>query len=145
MAVSRHLESLLRELRSARSPLQRMRLVARAWRTVQRLTPAERKDLAARVGVKGFEHVLGKLGREQEGVLPAEVVRFLERAETVDPQEAQRWVLGLRDPEHRKRLLHHELEVLKEGLPDGAVEEEHESEEEASPEESPEERTERTP
>ena len=45
MATSGTLSRLIRELRGVTSPLDRMRVVARAWRSLRRLKPDERKIL----------------------------------------------------------------------------------------------------
>ena len=47
MADPRQLARLVREVRNAASPLKRMKVVARAWRTLQRLSPTERAALAS--------------------------------------------------------------------------------------------------
>ncbi len=48
---ARELQALLREIKNVRSPIQRMKLISLAWRTVQRLSPVERKELGSKLGV----------------------------------------------------------------------------------------------
>jgi hypothetical protein len=123
MAVSRELETLLRELRSVRSPIQRMRILALGWRTVRRLTPLERKKIASQLGVKGLDAVLEKLGRKGDGISPAELLQVLEKADDLDGSKLRRLVGDLRDPERRNNLLRHGLDYVEDRLGAEEVEE----------------------
>ncbi len=82
---ARELQALLREIKNVRSPIQRMKLISLAWRTVQRLSPVERKELGSKLGVRGFDAILAKLGRGPSGISPSEVLRALNSAEELDP------------------------------------------------------------
>ena len=61
MSTNQDLARLLGELNSAGSPLRRMKILARAWRTLRRLSPSARKDLAALVDIDGAEDILEQL------------------------------------------------------------------------------------
>ena len=80
---TRELQALLREIKKVRSPIQRMKLISQAWRSIQRLSPAELKELGSKLGVRGFDAVLGKLGRGPSGISPAEILRVLSSAEAL--------------------------------------------------------------
>jgi len=123
MAHSRDLQSLLGELKRVSSPIQRMKLIARAWRTVRRLTPSERKEIASNLGAKELEGVLEKLGKKDDGIAPSEVLRVLENAgdEDLDPPRMRKLIRGLRDPEKRKDLLRRGLDLLQDHLDDEEV------------------------
>jgi hypothetical protein len=126
---ARELQALLREIKNVRSPVQRMKLMALAWRTVARLTPAERKELGSKLGVRGFERVLARLGPGPKGIAPAEVLRALDGADELDPSKLRGLVRGIRDPEKRKQLLRQGLDFLDRSL-DEAEPDEIEDEEE---------------
>jgi len=81
---ARELQALLREIKNVRSPVQRMKLMALAWRTVARLSSAERKELGSKLGVRGYERILEKLGPGPQGIAPAEVLQALDGAEDLD-------------------------------------------------------------
>jgi len=113
---ARELQALLREIKNVRSPVQRMKLMALAWRTVARLSPAERKELGSKLGVRGYERILERLGPGPQGIAPAEVLQALEGAEDLDSSKLRGLVRGLRDPEQRKELLRQGLDFLDRSL-----------------------------
>jgi len=113
---ARELQALLREIKNVRSPVQRMKLMALAWRTVARLTPAERKELGSKLGVRGYERILEKLGPGPQGIAPVEVLQALDGAEDLDSSRLRGLVRGLRDPERRKELLRQGLDFLDRSL-----------------------------
>lgn len=89
------LQALLREIKNVRSPIQRLRLISLAWRTVRRLSSAERTELATHLGVEGFEGILQRLGRKGDGgIAPAEVLRALEEAQNLDPAKLSALLAG---------------------------------------------------
>jgi hypothetical protein len=113
---ARELQALLREIKNVRSPVQRMKLMALAWRTVARLTPDERKELGSKLGVRGFERVLNRLGPGPKGIAPAEVLRALDGADELDPSKLRGLVRGIRDPDKRRELLRKGLDFLDRSL-----------------------------
>lgn len=108
------LQALLREIKNVRSPIQRMKLISLAWRSVQRLSPAELKELGSKLGVRGFDSVLAKLGRGPSGISPAEILRVLNSADELDDSKLPALVDGLNDPAQREELLRRGVEVLEE-------------------------------
>ena len=68
------LETLIAELRALRSPVERARLLARAWRTVRELSSEQRREIATRLGMKEVSTILQRLATQQE-FLPEDVVR----------------------------------------------------------------------
>jgi hypothetical protein len=141
---ARELQALLREIKNVRSPVQRMKLMALAWRTVARLSPAERKELGSKLGVRGYERILEKLGPGPQGIAPAEVLRALDGAEELDSSKLRGLVRGLRDPEQRKELLRQGLDFLDRSLAEEDEPVEIEAEEPVEEAGAPEEATERT-
>jgi len=110
------LRELLRELATARGPVQRMKLLTRAWRTLRYLSPAERREIAARLGVKGFEEILDKIGVKKEEIVPEEVLEVLDKVEELEPSEVSRLIEDMRDPERRKRLVSRGLGAMRDQL-----------------------------
>ena len=58
MAAGNDLGRLLTQLRNVSSPLERAKLIARAWRSVRRLGPRERSVLARQIGLDGAEELI---------------------------------------------------------------------------------------
>jgi hypothetical protein len=96
---------LLKEVRSARSPLDRLRIVARTWKIVRRLTADERAMLAGELGVEGAEELLERLSGGEGGETVTELHGVLEGVGDTLPQRLPALIAGLRDPRKRKELL----------------------------------------
>ena len=88
MAASTTLTRLLRDLKAVSSPLERMRVAARAWRSLRRLRPEERQILATQVGLEGAEEILEGLGRGEKRLAPVLVLRALEPGDAETLQQA---------------------------------------------------------
>jgi len=116
MADTEKLRDLLREMERARSPLQRLRLVALAWRTVRGLSQEEREGLALKVGMAEAGELVERLAAKDGGVAPTELLEAIHAAETTDPGKLRRLATGIRgvirDPEQRRGLLHRAVEAL---------------------------------
>lgn len=100
------LSALVFELQRARSPVERARALARAWRTLRGLSGAERRLLAREVGFDGAEELIEGLAGKGRGVFaPAAVLEALGKMRQ-DPSFSLGKVLaGLRDPDKRDDLL----------------------------------------
>ncbi len=125
MAATTTLTRLLRELKSVSSPLERMRVAARAWRTLRRLRPEERQVLATQVGLEGAEEILEGLGRGEKRLAPALVLRALEKARKADPSQLRGLVKGLKDRDTRGAILQKWIDSVSESL--GGEEEQEEA------------------
>ncbi len=136
MAAATALTRLLRELKSVSSPLERMRVAARAWRSLRRLRPEERQVLATQVGLEGAEEILEGLGRGEKRLAPALVLRALEKARKADPSQLRGLVKGLKDRDTRGALLQKWIDSASEGL-GGEEDKPPEAPAEAAPEEPP--------
>jgi len=99
--------ALLEELRRLKSPTERMRRVARAWRHVRGLTPAERARLADAIGIEGVERVLERLSGHRLPV--AELIRSL-GATPDDEGSLRRLIAELADPGGRREILRRAVE-----------------------------------
>ncbi len=125
MAAATTLTRLLRELKSVSSPLERMRVAARAWRTLRRLRPEERQVLATQVGLEGAEEILEGLSRGKKRLAPALVLQALEKARKADPSQLRGLVKGLKDRDPRGAILQKWIDSASESL--GGEEEQEEA------------------
>lgn len=105
MSLADELLNLRRELAAASSPLQRMQMLARSWRSVRQLSPAERKQLAKAVGADGAEGVLDRIAARKGRVGASFLVPSLEKFRGLDPDALGRLIEALRDPERRRQVM----------------------------------------
>ena len=105
MSLADELLNLRRELAAATSPLQRMKMLARSWRSVRQLSPSERKQLAKAVGADGAEGVLDRIAAQKGRVGASFLVPSLEKFRGMDPDALGRLIEALRDPERRRQVL----------------------------------------
>jgi hypothetical protein len=118
VATSSTLTRLLSDLKAVRSPLDRMRVLARAWRSLRRLGADERKVLAGQVGMEGAEELLEGLGRGEKRLAPVLVLRALEKAKKADPSQLRDLVSGLKDRDKRGTILQKWLNSVADDLDD---------------------------
>jgi hypothetical protein len=132
MASVDELARLAGELRRISSPLQRMKLLARAWRSIQRLSPGDRKKLARNVGVDGAENLIERMAAQKGRVGPALIQRALDKVRETDPDQLKGLLQGLRDPVRRSAMIDRGLDAITGGM------DEHEEVEEPLAEPEPE-------
>jgi len=105
MADSNDLGRLLAQLRGVASPLERMKLIARAWRSVKRLGPRERRVLARQVGIDGAEELIEGIAVSRGGLSPATVQRAMDQLRGLRPGRLKQTLKDLQDPEQRRVLI----------------------------------------
>lgn len=105
MSLAEELLNLRRELAAASSPLQRMQMLARSWRSVRQLSPAERKQLSKAVGAEGLEGVLDRIAARKGRVGASFLVPSLAKFREMDPDALGRLIEALRNPERRRQVL----------------------------------------
>lgn len=105
MSLAEELLNLRRELAAATSPLQRMQMIARSWRSVRQLSPAERKQLSKAVGAEGLEGVLDRIAARKGRVGASFLVPSLAKFRDMDPNALGRLIEALRDPEQLRQVL----------------------------------------
>ncbi len=113
---SGEIDELVEQLESVASPWQKVKVLAKSWRTVRKLQPDERFLVAKNLGLEGAEAFLDKLGDPNIGV-PADDLLDIVRA--ADAQDFNRWkeVVGrLRRPEERQKVLRKGLEEARQAL-----------------------------
>ena len=123
MALADELLNLRRELAAASSPLQRMQMLARSWRRLRQLSPAQRKQLAKAVGAEGAESVLDRIAARKGRVGASFLVPSLEKFKGTDPEVLSRLIAALRDPERRREVLQKSASAVGDVLNEEPVEE----------------------
>lgn len=104
MRTTPELAKLITQIRSTRSPLARLRLLARGWQAVRSLSREERIQVARFMGLHGFEELLERLGRG--GAVEAEEIHgLLAAAEDLEPSKVSEVLRSLRQPEQRAELV----------------------------------------
>jgi hypothetical protein len=116
MASIDELGRLLNELKRVSSPLQRMKLLARGWRSIQRLSPGQRRALAKHVGVDGAENLIERMAVQKGRVGPALMQRALDKVRESDPGQLKELLRGLRDPVRRGAILERGIDKLTDSL-----------------------------
>ena len=101
MAVSDELVWLLHQIRSSSSPIERLKLLARGWRSVRELSADDRRRLARELGIDGAEELVEQLAR-RGGTSPSNLLSMLHRAEQADPATVLDTIRGLGEPERRR-------------------------------------------
>jgi hypothetical protein len=115
------LEGLLRELKLASSPIGRVKLLGRAWRTLRALDPAQLRELAREAGLERAEGLLRRLAKDEGRLTPRLLLRVLRRARDVDAGQVDTVVRAIRDPERRNELLRDGLDAVEGWLDGGGV------------------------
>ena len=87
MSVPEELVWLIAQLRGTASRRERIRLLARGWRTLRDLSPADRIAVAHELGFDGAESLVEQLSR-RGGTSPAAVLELLERAQAGEDFDA---------------------------------------------------------
>jgi hypothetical protein len=110
------LEHLVRELRNVSSPIQRIKLLGRGWRTLRRLDRSQLQELARRAGLERAEGYLEILAREKGRLSPSLLLQIVQRFKGVDTGDVNDLVRDLGDPERREELLRGGLEAVEDWL-----------------------------
>lgn len=104
--MNRELAALVFELQRARSPIDRARALARAWRTLRGLSPTERRLLVREVGFEGAEDLVEGLVEKGGGAFsPAAVLEALGQMRRDEGVSLKGILADLRDPRKRDELL----------------------------------------
>ena len=136
MTSPAQLSRLIRELRGAASPVQRLKLLGLGWRTLRGLSTEQRRQIASQLGFEGAEEIVENLA-SRRGLSPARLLQTVGRLKNVDAARIEDVVEGLRDPRRRRDLLRRGLEAVERRLGDAAAEPEASPPEAAPPEAAP--------
>ncbi len=95
MTTSAQIVSLIKQIRGTSSTLQRMKLLALAWRTLRGLSRTDQLAIAKEIGLSGAEQLVEKLA-DRSGISPSDLLAVLRQAEIDkhEPVHAVSEVLG---------------------------------------------------
>ncbi len=124
MGLPEQLSAMVFELRGAGSPVAKAKALARAWRMVRRLSPADRTALAQEAGFDGAEDLLESLATKKGGVAPALMLQFLSSLRDRGDERISDVMAGLRDPEARDEILMQGADAFAEAFVPAAAEDE---------------------
>jgi hypothetical protein len=110
------LVALVQQLRSGASHLEKVKLLARGWRSLRRLSRAQRLEVARQLGLEGAEDLLEQLGDPADDTAAAALQEIVRQAEEGDPEQWQRLVEDLHQPQERRKLLGRSLRAVAAGL-----------------------------
>ncbi|MEP0775313.1 MAG: hypothetical protein HRF46_13225 [Acidobacteriota bacterium] len=116
MSDATELGDLLFQLRAVDTPLKKLKVLAHAWRTVRRLTPRERRDIAAHIGLEEAERLIEQMGMKNGPITPALLLEAIHGAEQADPVKLRALLASLRDREARRELLQQGLAAASAAL-----------------------------
>jgi len=104
MATPREIVRLFEQVRDVTSPVQRVKLLARGWKSLRRMDRSQIRMLASQLGFEGAEDLLSRLARGR-GIDVRLVTQALRRAQDADPSEVKEFIAALGDPERQAQLL----------------------------------------
>jgi len=115
--VADELVGLIHQIRSTGSPIERLKLLARGWRSVRALSADDRRSLARELGFDGAEQMIDQLAR-RGGMSPAALLARLHEAEQADPAAVLDTIRGLGEPERRRAAAGEILDTVSDILVD---------------------------
>src|SRR5215213_1623122 len=107
---------LLAQLRDAKSPLARIRVVTRAWRLLRNLSRQDRLMIAAQVGIDGADDLVEAIATHQGTTPPAELIGALNNLQRVDPATLKSLATQMRDPRQRGQVVAQGLKAVEAAL-----------------------------
>lgn len=131
MGAQRELNALLFEVQAAETPVERAKIVARAWRTVRDLNALDRRLLVRHAGFEGAEQIVEGLAARRGGMAPALLMRMLGNARASDGAALRDLLQSIQDPARRGGLAEQGARVAAELLREPATDPPQEMVEEA--------------
>lgn len=107
---------LLAQLREAKSPLSRIRVVTRAWRLLRNLSRQDRLAIAAQIGIDGADDLVEAIATHQGATPPAELIGALNNLQQVDPATLKSLATRMRDPRQRGEVVAQGLKAMGSAL-----------------------------
>lgn len=104
---------LIAQLRNARTPLARARVVVGAWRTVRSLSPRDRSNLVTQLGLEGADDLVETIAAHQGTKAPVELIQAVNQMQKLDPEELRSAALRMRDPRQRGAVIQEGLKALE--------------------------------
>jgi hypothetical protein len=109
-------QDLLRQIGQAKSPLARLRVLARAWHNVRHLSPTDRIAVAARIGLENADDLVAAIAGHQGKEPPPEILEMLDQAQHADGATVRALAEKVRDPHRRGELAGDGLRALGSAL-----------------------------
>jgi hypothetical protein len=113
---NRAILDLILQIKEAKSPLARVRVVARAWRAVRDLTPKQRYEVAAQLGLDGADDLIEAIAAHQGTAPPAELMKAVNEVQKMDPATVKSIAARVRDPRQRAEGLKQGLQAIEAAL-----------------------------
>ncbi len=107
---------LILQVREAKSPLARVRVIARAWRVVRGLTPRQRYEVAAQLGLDGADDLIEAIAAHQGTAPPADLMAAVNEVQKMDPATLKAIAARVRDPKQRGGALKQGLQAIEAAL-----------------------------
>lgn len=113
---NRDLLDLIVQLREAKSPLARVRVVARAWRTVRALTPKQRYEIAVHLGLDGADDLIEAIAAHAGTTPPPELMQAVNQVQKMDPATVKAIAARVRNPQQRSEGIRQGLKAIEDVL-----------------------------
>lgn len=113
---NRALLDLVVQLKDAKSPLARVRVIARAWRTVRSLTPKQRYEIAAHLGLDGADDLIEAIATHRGATPPPELMKAVNEVQKMDPATVKAIAARIRNPQQRAEGIRQGLKAIEEVL-----------------------------
>lgn len=107
---------LIAQLRDAKSPLARIRVVTRAWRLLRNLSRQDRLAIAAQIGMEGADDLVEVIAAHQGATPPTELIGALNNLQKVDPATLKSLATKMRDPRQRGQVVAQGLKAVEAAL-----------------------------
>lgn len=107
---------LLAQLREAKTPLARIRVVTRAWRLLRNLSRQDRLAIAAQIGIEGADDLVEVIAAHQGTTPPTELIGALNNLQKVDAATLKSLATKMRDPRQRSQVVAQGLKAVESAL-----------------------------
>lgn len=107
---------LILQIREAKSPLARVRVVARAWRAVRSLTPKQRYEVAVQLGLDGADDLIEAIAAHQGTAPPPELMSAVNEVQQMDPATLKKIAAQVRNPQRRAEGVKQGLKAIEDAL-----------------------------
>lgn len=104
---------LVAQLRDAKTPLARARVVVSAWRAVRSLSPRDRSNLITQLGLEGADDLVEAIAAHEGTKPPVELMQAVNQMQKLDPDELRSVATRMRDPRQRGAVIKEGLKTLE--------------------------------
>lgn len=113
---NRALLDLILQVREAKSPLARVRVIARAWRTVRALSPKQRYEVAVQLGLDGADDLIEAIASHRGTTPPPELMQAVNEVQKMDPATVKTIAARVRNPQQRAEGIKQGLKAIEDVL-----------------------------